>query len=189
MHLWDCQIPACCIFGTGSPLTWAVGNLHLALSVLVPFSAPPKELLLETSCLWESNNNSSMLSVMQDGLSTARGCSVASGCSSPGVTQWKSDTCAWLRGAEFICFLCITQTAQKSGFPHSPLLQSSCSSVPHARCSPFVPLRHTVPSPSPSWYLFVTPGECHFSRGSPWWFIHAFADVRPKLPIIPSCGE
>lgn len=36
-------------FGTGSPLTWAVGNLHSALSVLVSFFAPPKEFLLETS--------------------------------------------------------------------------------------------------------------------------------------------
>lgn len=156
MQLWDCQIPACCIFGTGSPLTWAVGNLHSALSVLVSFSAPPKELLKEASYLWGSSN-SSMLSVVQDSLSMMRGCSVASGCSSPGVTQWKSDTCTCLHG--FICFLCVIQTAQESGFPCSPLLQSSCSSVPCARHSSFAPLHHMVPSlsSSPPWSLFVMP--------------------------------
>jgi len=148
MQLWDCRIPACCIFGTGSPLTWAVGSLHSALSVLVSFSVSPKELLLETSHLWESNHNSSMLLAVQDSLSTARGCSVASGCSSPGVAWWKSDACTWLCGAGFICFLCDIQTAQNSGFPHSPLLQSSHSSVPRARRSPFTPLHHMVPSPS-----------------------------------------
>lgn len=160
MHRWECQIPACCIFGTGSPLTWAVGNLHSALSVLVSFSVPPKEVLLETSCVWESNNNSSMLSEVQGSLSVARGYSVASGCSSLGVAWWKSDACTWLRGTGFIGFLCVIQTAQKSGFPRSPLLQSSCSSVPRARCSPFTPIHCTVPSlsPFPSLSLFVMPG-------------------------------
>lgn len=42
MHRWCCQIPACCIFGTGRPLTWAVGNLHSALSVLASFFVRPK---------------------------------------------------------------------------------------------------------------------------------------------------
>ena len=58
VHLWCCQLPACCIFGTGSQLTWAVGNLHSALSVLVSFSACPKELLLEILHLWELSSSS-----------------------------------------------------------------------------------------------------------------------------------
>lgn len=193
MHLWDCQIPACCIFGTGSPLTWAVGNLHSALSVLVPFSAPPKELLLETSCLWALNKKSSMLSVVQDSLSMARRCSVASGCSSPRMSRWRDDTCTWLGGAGFICFLCVTQTAQKSGFPHSPLLQSSCSSVPHARRSPFAPLCRMVPIPVPLSYSRIMPflswqplvvHSCHCRRETKAYLLFPLAENKLILPSL-----
>lgn len=71
VHLWCCQLPACCIFGTGSQLTWAVGNLHSALSVLVSFSACPKELLLQILHLWELSSSS----VIFQGQTGQPGCS------------------------------------------------------------------------------------------------------------------
>lgn len=93
-------------FGTGSPLTWAVGNLHSALSVLVSFFAPPKEFLFETSlgsqlttpsCFqwafpWWEGAPQSLVAVAQVSL---------------------DDTFTCLGSAGFNCFLYVIQTAQK----------------------------------------------------------------------------
>lgn len=119
-ELWERLAFGICPFGTvrSQPAAFLAQGAHWLglwetyiqhyLLVLVSLSVPPKELLLETLRLWESNQKCSVLSEVQDGLSAARGCSAASGCSSPGVARWKSGTCTWICGARFIYFLCVT---------------------------------------------------------------------------------